>query len=58
MLPLLSVGASPAPRHASDTVLSFPRNETVYTSGVAYSAPTAWNPMNLGNITTGTQGLL
>ena len=58
MLPLLSVGASGAPRHASDTVLSFPRNETVYSSGVAYSAPTAWNPMNLGNIATGTEGLL
>jgi len=57
MLPLLSVGASGAPRHASDTVLSF-RARDVYTSGVAYSAPTAWNPMNLGNIATGTQGLL
>ncbi|MGD0441583.1 MAG: ABC transporter substrate-binding protein [Acidimicrobiales bacterium] len=62
MLPLLTVGASVAsgaPRHATQSApLSFPRNETVYTSGVAYSAPTNWNPMNTGNYATGTQGLL
>jgi len=59
MMPLLSAGISSAATHTTkDTVLSFPRNETVYTSGTAYSAPTIWNPMDLGNYATGTQGLL
>ena len=59
MMPLLTVGVSGAATHsARDSVTSFPRNETIYTSGTAYSAPTNWNPMNLGNYATGTQGLL
>ena len=59
--PLLSIGASGATTNHARAIVpitSLPRNETVYTSGVAYSAPTNWNPMNLGNYATGTQGLL
>jgi peptide/nickel transport system substrate-binding protein len=59
MVPLLSAGISGAATHSTrDSVTSFPRNETLYTSGTSYSAPTNWNPMNLGNYATGTQGLL
>ena len=60
MLPLLGAGASGASTHATKvaSVTSLPRNETLYTSGAAYIAPTNWNPMNVGNYATGTQGLL
>jgi peptide/nickel transport system substrate-binding protein len=60
MAPLLATGTSAAATNHARTVpiTSLPRNETVYTSGVAYSAPTNWNPLNLGNYATGTQGLL
>jgi peptide/nickel transport system substrate-binding protein len=43
---------------ATGTVTSFPRNETVYTSGTMYSPPSTWNPFNVGNYTTGAQGLI
>ena len=36
----------------------FPRAETLYTSGTAYAPPSNWNPFNLGNYATGTQGLI
>jgi peptide/nickel transport system substrate-binding protein len=39
-------------------ITSFPRNETLYTSGTLYGAPTTWNPYNVGNYTTGAQGLI
>ena len=59
MLPLLSVVATAASPHAKSTsITSLPRNETLYTSGAAYSAPTIWNPMDLGNFATGTEGLV
>jgi len=60
MLPLLGAGASGASTHAVKvpSITSLPRNETLYTSGTAYSAPVNWNPMNEGNFATGTQGLL
>ena len=59
MLPLLGTGASGASTHAvkASPITSLPRNETLYTSGAAYSAPTIWNPMDLGNFATGTEGL-
>ncbi len=50
-----STSGSPA---ATGGTLSFPRNETLYTSGTAYSPPTVWNPLDLGNYATGTQGLI
>ncbi|MDA8303356.1 MAG: ABC transporter substrate-binding protein [Actinomycetota bacterium] len=37
---------------------SFPRNETLYTSGTAYSPPTNFNPLDGGSRYTGTIGLL
>ena len=42
----------------SSSTLSFPRNETLYTSGTSYSAPTIWNPLDTGNFATGAQGLI
>jgi peptide/nickel transport system substrate-binding protein len=38
--------------------LSFPRNETLYTSGTAYGPPVNWNPLAIGALATGTQGLI
>ena len=60
MVPLLGAGASSASTHAAKapSITSLPRNETLYTSGAAYSAPTIWNPMDLGNFATGTEGLI
>ena len=60
MLPLLGAGASGASTHATKaaSITSLPRNETLYTSGTAYGAPINWNPMNLGNFATGTEGLI
>ena len=43
---------------ASSSTLSFPRSETVYTSGTAYGPPVNWNPLNTGAFATGTQGLI
>ena len=40
------------------TLSGFPRSETLYTSGTAYAPPTIWNPFDLGNFATGTQGLI
>jgi peptide/nickel transport system substrate-binding protein len=54
--PLLTLGTAGASSGAA--VTSFPRNETLYTSGTAYSPPTIWNPLDLGNFATGTVGLI
>jgi peptide/nickel transport system substrate-binding protein len=57
--PMVAVGTSgtaSASPLANDT--TFPRNETLYTSGSAYSPPTNFNPLNTGNYYTGTIGLL
>jgi peptide/nickel transport system substrate-binding protein len=50
-----STSASPA---NSGGTLSFPRNETLYTSGTAYGPPVNWNPLDTGAFATGTQGLI
>ena len=42
----------------SGSTLSFPRNETLYTSGTAYGPPVNWNPLDQGAYATGTQGLI
>jgi peptide/nickel transport system substrate-binding protein len=42
----------------SGATLSFPRNETLYTSGTAYTPPVNWNPLAIGAMATGTQGLI
>ena len=50
-----SGSASPA---STGGTLSFPRNETLYTSGTAYGPPVNWNPLDTGAFATGTQGLI
>ena len=37
---------------------TYPRNETLYTSGTAYNPPNNFNPNDLGSLYTGTAGLL
>src|ERR1700761_3620720 len=54
-------GSSSAPAAGaagSGGTLSFPRNETLYTSGTAYGPPVNWNPLDTGAYATGTQGLI
>jgi peptide/nickel transport system substrate-binding protein len=53
-----SSGSAPAAASGGSGTTAFPRNETIYTSGTAYSAPSNWNPLDLGNYATGTQGLI
>ena len=52
-----TAGSSSAATGTGGT-LSFPRNETLYTSGSAYSPPVNWNPLDTGAYATGTQGLI
>jgi peptide/nickel transport system substrate-binding protein len=51
-------GGKTTPTTSSGGNLAFPRNETLYTSGTAYSPPSNWNPLDQGNFATGTQGLI
>ncbi|HEY1824092.1 MAG TPA: ABC transporter substrate-binding protein [Trebonia sp.] len=51
-------GSSASASASSGGTLSFPRNETVYTSGTAGGPPTIWNPLDTGNFATGAQGLI
>ena len=37
---------------------SYPRNETLFTSGTQWGPPSNWNPFRLGDYATGTVGLL
>ena len=53
-----STSASASASAPGAATTQFPRNETVYTSGSAYSPPTNWNPLDTGNYATGTQGLI
>jgi peptide/nickel transport system substrate-binding protein len=50
-LPAAAAAASPIPT-------SYPRDETLYTSGTLYGPPGDFNPLNQGDYTTGTLGLL
>jgi peptide/nickel transport system substrate-binding protein len=55
----LAVTALPAAAAASPTVpAAYPRSETMYTSGTMYGQPGDFNPLNTGDYTTGTLGLL
>ena len=49
---------APSASSTTATLSGFPRSETLYTSGTAYAPPTIWNPFDLGNFATGTQGLV
>ena len=47
VVPLMSaVAASPASATKVPSITSFPRDETLYTSGTAYSPPSNWNPLD------------
>jgi peptide/nickel transport system substrate-binding protein len=61
--PAASSSGSASPASASGAAgsggnLTFPRNETLYTSGTAYGPPVNWNPLDTGAYATGTQGLI
>jgi peptide/nickel transport system substrate-binding protein len=53
-----SSSSSSAASSSGGAATSFPRNETLYTSGTAYAPPANWNPLDTGNYATGTQGLI
>ncbi len=53
-----SASASSSGAASTGSTLSFPRNETLYTSGTAYGPPVNWNPLDTGAYATGTQGLI
>ena len=53
-----SASGSASAASGGGTATSFPRNQTVYTSGTAYSPPSNWNPLDTGAYATGTQGLI
>src|SRR6516164_10263394 len=52
-----SASASSTPS-SGGSITSYPRTQTLYTSGSAYTPPTNWNPLDVGNDATGTQGLV
>jgi peptide/nickel transport system substrate-binding protein len=57
--PMISfVASGSASATAIHAPASFPRSETLYTSGTAYSPPTNFNPLDSGSRYTGTVGLL
>jgi peptide/nickel transport system substrate-binding protein len=56
--PSASTSASPSASSGGSPITSFPRNETLYTSGTSYSPPSNWNPLDTGAYATGTQGLI
>ncbi len=56
--PSASGSAAASGAAGSGATLSFPRNETLYTSGTAYGPPVNWNPLDTGAYATGTQGLI
>jgi peptide/nickel transport system substrate-binding protein len=49
---------SGSPSSSGAAVTSFPRAETLYTSGTAYGPPINWNPLATGVFAPGTQGLI
>jgi peptide/nickel transport system substrate-binding protein len=54
-----SSSSSQAPaKTGSASLTGFPRSQTLYTSGSAYTPPTTWNPFAIGSMATGTQGLV
>jgi len=51
-----ATAAAASPSAAPADVTSYPRNETLYTSGKQYGAPSTWNPLD-PNAAMGTVGL-
>jgi peptide/nickel transport system substrate-binding protein len=56
VVPLVTAGTANAAKTPNTT--SFPRSETLYTSGTAYGYPNNFNPLDVGNMYTGTVGFL
>src|ERR1700759_3338909 len=56
--PSASGAAAGSGAAGSGATLSFPRSQTLYTSGTAYGPPVNWNPLDTGAYATGTQGLI
>ena len=56
--PSASASASGSASASTGGTLSFPRAETLYTSGTAYGPPVNWNPLDTGAFAAGTQGLI
>ena len=57
LVPLMSaIAAGPASATRAPSITSFPRSETLYTSGTAYSPPSNWNPLDSGSRYTGHHG--
>ncbi|HEY5484886.1 MAG TPA: ABC transporter substrate-binding protein, partial [Propionibacteriaceae bacterium] len=51
-----SAPASAAPSPSAEAITSYPRAETLFTSGKQYGAPSTWNPLD-PNAAMGTVGL-
>ena len=49
------VTATPAP--VEEAEVTYPRNETLYTSGKQWGPPTSWNPLQPGSYAMGVIGL-
>jgi peptide/nickel transport system substrate-binding protein len=56
--PSASASGSASASTGGSATTSFPRAETLYTSGTAYGPPVNWNPLDTGALATGTQGLI
>jgi peptide/nickel transport system substrate-binding protein len=56
--PKSSTPTSSSSTSSSGSLAGFPRSDTLFTSGTAYAPPSNWNPFNIGNMATGTQGLV
>ncbi len=55
----VEVVVTPTPEPgAASTVVTYPRNETLYTSGTQWGPPSSWNPFNTGGYAMGTIGLV
>jgi len=54
--PGVATPSAAAPSASAEEVTSYPRNETLYTSGKQYGAPSTWNPLD-PNAAMGTVGL-
>lgn len=55
---LVAALAVTLPAGAQSAPTSYPRSETLYTSGTQYGAPSSWNPLQQGSYATGTTGLI
>ncbi len=52
-----SPAASPSPSPSAAAVESYPRDQTLYTAGKQWGAPSTWNPFDTNNYAMGVIGL-